>query len=452
MRIGIFDSLLMILTVLLGSSELAAQSDFEKPQVMSAQEILPVELQAGKGFKVADRVESNGYWNKYQVHSDFGDYTIERTSALRKLIFEVQMLLELKKFTDTKVFTDAAKEAGIGLVEAPIKGVGKLIDTVSSPDKLVATAKKIPAGIVGLFDFVSDKVQVGYDTVKGLAAKPDKSTAKEAGNKAVEGGSSLLGDYTGYNKRESEWYKKLHLDPYTGNEAVRSRITRIVSIETGVNVGFMFVPGLPALALVGQINHYVGLAERLALYADPQELRDRAAKDLKEMGIADSVSGAFLDNRAYSPIERALIVDALKRLSGVTGKEGYLKEIGDVKKESQASFHTEAIWYLADLYGADQALSSILVVRDLPAAIRKDGTAIAPLAMDRVFWTKEIAGSFRGFLQSVQKRKGVKRIELRFAADLSPLARQCLQQQPAVTIVERVEIERILKLKETTTS
>lgn len=372
---------------------------FEVAPIVALTTIVPEPLRAGKGFAVESPVHTDGFLGNYHVKTPYGSYQVRGRYALASLVHELSALEQLQKFSDSKVFLDAAKEAGISIVTAPIRGVQTVYEAVTEPSKTYETIKKVPAGVAGIFSEIGDAFDSGYRSVRravvGSNNKTDKADAtddlsEQAGDTATRAALS----YIGYNKREAKWYEQVQADPYTRNKPLRDKITRIASVQSAVSLGFKFVPGIGGLPYVGTITGVLSKAELISGYADPKEIRNKSKSALLTIGIPEEPVDALLTNKAFTPTALAAFVDALVRLSEVKAPERAVAAAARAKTVEGAWFHARALGYLARNHPA--AIATLERTGDFPVARLNDGRIVVPLPIDYLSWTAVAAEEVKG--------------------------------------------------------
>ena len=400
----------------------AAPGNWEKPPVLSAKAVLPAELLKSKYHTVQDRVENDGYNNHYVVTSPYGTFKAESTEALIYRINEISAIVKLKSISSSSAFASAAKDAGIDLVTAPVKAVGKVYETVKDPEKLGDTVKAIPEGIVGLFKFAARNVQSGYEAVAGK----DSSEAAEEG---VEAGSSFAEDFIGYTDAVNARYEELKIDPYTDNEIVKDEVKRIARVETGVKAGVHFVPGIGGIALIGDINKYSGYASFVAEYANPAKVRGEHQVALDALGVPAEVSKRFLDNKLYTPTLRLRIIRAAQTLKNVKGEEALIRMAADGPRSGEsAAYYARA----SELLAKQGSLRTVVTTTQIPAAVNTDNVLVLPLAVDYLVWTDLAGPLVEDTLREARAEMGAQSVRAIISGRASPRCQQELEARGVV--------------------
>jgi hypothetical protein len=422
-------------------------SQFEKPTVLSASKIVPPHLLKGPYHKVSERVTSDGYFNNYRIESNFGVMVVEGRQLLEIRVGEMNALAELDKLSSSTVFTDAAYKAGKGIITAPVRIVEKTAKTLSDPEKLGDTLAAVPEGAEKLFSWAYRKgkgaVQAVSDAVSSDRSdkKPAKSgTPNESSgvstSEAIDQGTKLGLKYIGYTKREREWFRKLHVNPYTSNETLKSEIVRVASIETAVGTAFRFVPGLGLLGELATFNTWYERAEKLALYEDPDSIGKKNQQELAALGVPEEISKQFLANQAYTPWSRRFISASLTSIGPkVPGHAEFIKAACAATNEPSTLYFVAVAESLEKLHKVTP-IKKIIASLYLPAAITKTNQLYIPLPVDYLFWTEEVAGIFKDFRVRTQKEARIASARMNIAGQASPLARKQLENL-AIVVIER---------------
>ena len=427
--------------MLFAASQTAAQSrtpaPYEEPPILSASKILPPMLLKSEYHRVSEKVLNNGYLNQYAIHSNFGGFTAGSTAMLVKRVHEIAAIAELKKITRSQAFADAAKKAGINIVTAPIRAVEKAADTVSDPKKLGQTIASIPGGVVSLFSYAASQVESGASYVyqSGKDVVSGESSASGTPAVGIDDAADLAGRLVGADKATREWYRKLGLDPYTDNQVLQDEIRRIVQVESAVKIGFHFVPGLGLLSEVSTFNQYVKRAEQMAAFEDPTKLAGKHRSSLEAMGVGEKQIDAVMDNQAYTPTIRALLIDGLEQLKTVKDRPEYVEMANRAETQETAMFFASAAQELAEVQASGEALAEIADGIRLPAAVTEKKRLIVVLPVDHLVWTRYVAAIAGQAIERTRSSYQLTGIEMRIGGTTSDRCRSELQAR-GVSLVE----------------
>jgi hypothetical protein len=423
---------ILLLGITLSASSALAQSQqpnsYETPPVLKASQILPPKLLKGPHFRVTERVTNDGYFSNYRIISDFGNLDVEGQQLLEIRVGEMAALSEMDKLSSSKVFTDAAVEAGKAAVVGPIKAVGKAVDTITDPDKLSDTVAGIPEGAEKLFSWAYRQAKGAASAVSDTVS-PSDDKKESSGSGVTTSGTLKAGkkaglEFIGYSKRERNLFRKFQINPYTSNQLIKDEIVRIAGIETAVGTAFKFVPSYTLIQGVGTFNTWYHRAEQLSLYEDPDEIKKKNAAELSALGIPEDVYKAFLDNPNYTPWTSRFITASLKNIGPKVPGHVYF-----IKAATQATNEPSTLYFVAiaealEKMHKDRPLARIVGSLYLPSGVTKDGLLYVPLPVDYLFWTEEVAGILRDFKARVLKEEKFTKAEVRIRGRVSPLAKQ----------------------------
>jgi hypothetical protein len=379
-------------------------ASYETTPLKAASDLLPTELRSGKGYSVESPIRTDGFLGHYYVNTKHGRFQVRGRYELMSLIHELDALKQLEEFSDSKVFLDAATEAGIGIVTAPIRGVQAVYGAVTEPSKTYETIKKVPAGVMGLFSEIGDAFDSGYKSVRRSVTGSDKKKRNngeadsdddnDLADQAEEIATKAALSYIGYNKREAKWYEMVQVDPYTRNKPLRDKITRISSVQSAVSLGFKFVPGIGGIPYLGTITGVLSKAEFISGYADPKEIKDKSRELLTRLGISAEAIGALLGNKHFTPTALASLVDSIGALKGKKGLERVVLAASRARSFAGGWFHARAVQYVATRL--KERTVSLERTGDFPVATLQDRSIAIPLPVDYLSWTEMAATEVRG--------------------------------------------------------
>jgi hypothetical protein len=417
---------------------------FETAPVLVASKVLPLKLLKGAHYSIDERVVNDGYFNTYTVRTSFGIFKPAGRPLLEIRIKEIQAIAELDKLASTQVFVDAAASTGKSVLLAPVRAAEKVVDTVSDPDKMIDTVKAVPRGAQRLFSWAARQVESAYEAAGDLVSsdkdKSDKGAADEKGfstTEVLKQGKNFGLGFIGYNKREREWFRKLQVSPYTSNHVLKDEVVRVAAIETAVGVAFKFVPSISFLSELNTFNTWYGRAEKLALYEEPDSIRNKTRADLVSLGVSEELIKGFLAHKAYTPWSQRLISSSLVSIGpSVKGHANFVRAALEANDEATALYFVAVAEQLAETHQA-RPLDRIVASLCLPAGVLRDGTLFLPLQVDYLVWTKEVAKVFTDFSKRVVVPERCKKAEVHIIGDLSPRAKMELARIGVVLTVER---------------
>ncbi len=412
---------LLFLTVVLFSGSVSAQ-DFEVPTIYKVEEVVPENLRSTNEYRLGNVVGHNGYLYLFNVYSIYGDYSVTGLPSLENLAFELKVLTSLHELESSQVFLDAAAKGGVDIVFAPLKTVGSIVDAVVNPSETWETIKDVPDGVVGWFDWASNRLGNASDDVKDTLAPKTPEQRKKADSLVEKGAKSVEKfslDYLGYNKLRRAWCEKTSIDPFTENQPLRDRITRLAEVETAANVGFKFVPTVIDVGVVGKIKGYMDKTKKVSLYADPMVANDKNKVMLMEMGIPEEDAKRFTKHKKFSSTMRTLLVHQLDEMPTVENKMGILTAAFEITSKEGALYMVQSLKYLVQLQIEGTKFLRFLLGAHVIAAVSSNGELIIPMALDRIIWTKEMQETIDDTVVRSNSDSSIKKIKIITSAKLS---------------------------------
>lgn len=194
----------------------AAAQEFESPPDQSVEALLPDSMAAGENFTVQDPVHSDGLMHRYVLESRFGKFDAYGRIDLELRIREVAALTQLSKISPL----DAVAS---GVSSGVMSEVSTVTDVAKRP---VETITGIPRGISHLFRGAVAEGREAATDVKGVAANSANGSgqSQSAVDKGRAAAQHYADRYFGGTAAERRWYKKLGVDPYTGNQELRQAV------------------------------------------------------------------------------------------------------------------------------------------------------------------------------------------------------------------------------------
>lgn len=423
----------LFLSVSLGivlASSARAQSQFEKPPVLQAKDVLPEALIKGPFHEVDPRVTNDGYFNEFKVRSKFGNFNVEGQQLLELRIGELNALNELDKLSSSKVIGDAMYEGGKATVMAPVNAVKKVANTVSDPDKMYDTVKGVPEGAEKVFSWAYRQAKGAAQGVSDLVTGDSQTDSKDISDGAsstLRAGKNFGLRFIGYTGRERELFQKLQVNPYSSNTILQDEVVRVAGLGTAVGFAFRFVPGLGLLGQLTTFNRWYGRAEQLSLYEDPDVIKEKNKAELRALDVPDDMIEQFQSSKAYNPWTRRFVTASMTALGPtVAGRALFIKAALQAKNEPSTLYFVSVAEYLEKVQ-KETPLKKIVSSLYIPAGVTKKGVLVVPLAVDYLFWTQEVAGIFDDFKNRVTKEESFSSVEIRVRGRVSARARAALE-------------------------
>ena len=406
-------------SVLVFAAAVAAASDFEVPAAIDAAKRLG-ERARGPHYEIQSPVESDGFLDAYRLKSDFGEWEIEGGAVLAIRLKEVAALAELSELSKTKVFTDAVAE---GVKRAT---VGQVETVQAFAERPVETIKGVPKGLKRAWKTYSGAASEAWGDAKEAKASGEGATGKEMTGKTVDAGKKYAAKYLGTSAAERRWAQKLGVDPYSSNEVLMKQLRAVAKVDAAGRFGVRFagIPSIPGLGYVRDLN-------KLVWETDPLELRQRNEAFLKGLGAQPETLARFLDNAWLSPTVQTLITEGLRQLEGVADRGRFVEQAGAIDSEAGAWAFTGGLRMLIASHRTRQPLVAALAGGAAPVAKSRDGAVLAGVAVDRLYWTEDLAAG----VDRVSKLVPGAKVEVALAGELTSRTREELARR-GVAVVE----------------
>jgi hypothetical protein len=364
---------ILLLTVIILATTIPMHAQGESPQpaatatpvayeplpTLDASVILQPQYFKGPNFTVRNPVPTYFGSNRYTIDSDFGVFEADGNEMLMRLVAEINAIAKLQAMSQTKEFTQAAKQAA----EAPLN-VAR--DLVSNP---VPTISSVPKGIWG---FLNQAGQAVKEAAEG------RQTGAEEGN-AVE-------NMTGFSKTKRDLAIKLGVDPYSTNEVFQRELNKVAWPaflgKFTVDLGMAAVGG----AALSAANWTSTLTETLR-DKSPTELRlmNRGLL-MNNMGVSRATADAFLNNNAISPTTQTILVAALAQLGNIPGQAEFIRQAATSQDEHDAIAFQQSVQLMANLNNTTPVVR-ITHLKGLTVCQTNNGNVVVPIQWDYVAWT-----------------------------------------------------------------
>lgn len=369
--------------------------DYETPGVRRASDVLAPALIHGPHYRIDEMVELVGFRHVFSVESDYGTFRVNGDAMLRRLMREITALVDLRERHTLAV----TGEASIKELLDPLNALKRL--AVEPVDTVVG----IPLGTKRLIE----------SAVSGLTR--ERGPYEDTDLKALLTVAS--------NKRRIAF--SYGVDPYSSNEVLQRELDRVAWAYTaGYGTTFLLilapVPNPLPLAMASLTT--VELLNDALERKGPEELFQLNRRQLKDMGIPDSLAGKFLVHRAYSPRHRTVITFSLKALDGVLGREQFVRAALETATEEDALWFQQLAEMLRRYHQNTGRLQALTTVESLPVGLAESGTVFLGIPADHLPWTERVEQVVARLKQQPRGDRQVRRYEVWLTGTLSARARQ----------------------------
>jgi hypothetical protein len=386
-------------------------------KTFKASEVLPAAMRKGAHFTVAEEVSIDGFYQQFQVKSEFGDIGADGRSLLRTRVTEVDALARLSEVSKGEVFAKAAGGA--------VLGVGKgVVSAVHDPK---ATAQGIGGGIKRMGVNLGRKGKRAADSAMKDDKKPE-GPDKPAEDKALDAAGGAANSVFGVNGAARRWAQKLGVDPYTSNPVLHKALVDVGKIDAAGSIVTKVVVPIPAVV---STTASVG---NLVWAKDPEELRKTNEGRLTELGVTKPVASRFLVNGNYTLTSQTRFIGALHEVKA-KGAADYVDAAAEAADEREALFFVESAEMLAGMHKKEPVTA---VLEDSRALVAKSGArAVVLLPVDWVRWSEALQKGGLEIAGRAKQELGASALELRVSGTATAAAQQGLGEQ-GWTLKERV--------------
>ena len=394
----------------------AIGADFEPPATFQASKVVPAELLKGPHHAVAEAVKEEGFYQQFQITSEFGNIGAVGRTVLRTRVTETGALARLSEVSKGEVF---AKAAG-GAVLNVGKGVASV---VTAP---VDTAKGLGEGVKRFGTNLGRKGKRAADSATKDDKTPEGSEPTE--EKALDAAGGAANSVLGVNSAARKWAKELGVDPYTTNPVLHKALVDVGKIDSAGSIVTKVVLPIPPVVST------TATAGGLVWGADPEALRKTNEGRLVELGASKEVASRYLINGNYTLTSQTRFIAALHAVKA-KGCADYVDAAAEAANEREALFFVESAELLAGLHKTQPVTA---VLEDSRAMIARTGTtAVALLPLDWVRWTERLQKSAIEIASRAKQELGAGTLELRVSGTVTPTAKAGLGAS-GWTVKERV--------------
>lgn len=375
--LALLASLFCTTSGLLAQTPSAAVSDYEKPPVLKASEILqPVYLSSAYHRVREDVIPDQGS-NHFVIDSDFGVFIARGNQMLHDRVKEITALARLREMSNTKEYAEGVKQAAM----APLEAAGNLIND---------PAETITSTVQGVGKFL------------GRVGRGAKQVA--SGEKKANGQESMLKTAAGVSSTKRQLCAELGVSPYSTNELLQEELDRVAWVmfagRMTIKAATMPISGGAGAAL--SALNTVDTTTGMVYDQSPSDLQAMNLSHLRDMGINEEAAKAFLGAKALSPWHQTQIVGSLEKMKGVKGREVLLRDATSMcDTEADAVFYQQTALLIAHAHIHGIMVDRIALVNGLPVCIGADGGLIVALHWDYAMWSP----SSKRFADAVQAMK-----------------------------------------------
>ncbi len=339
-----------------------AEPVFEELPELKASEILKPELLKGPHYVVRDPVPTASGMNQFTIDSDFGVFEANGNEMLLQRLKEIDAIARLQEVSRTDEF----KKSLMAAAKSPLNSAKNI---ARDPAQAISN---VPKGIMKFLGHAKESVE---------------NVGKSGGGN--DGDGNRMKDAIGYSDKKRKIALQMGIDPYTTNTVLQKQLDDVAWASWAG--GFTFsVATFPISGPIGAaltVTNLNSTVEELLREKSPAELEQINRSTFRAMGASASDTERILHGGAFTPTQATTFAVHLKALKGVANRGAFVKAAAQKSTtEADALFcvYTAA---LMNQINQKTPIARIVLLRDFPICVAKDGTIIVALQWDYAAWT-----------------------------------------------------------------
>jgi hypothetical protein len=246
-------------------------------------------------------------------------------------------------------------------------------------------------------------------------------------------------DAIGYSDKKRKIAVQMGIDPYSTNTVLQKQLDDVAWASWAG--GFSFnVATFPISGPIGAaltVTNLNSTVEELLSEKSPSELEQINRSTFRAMGASASDIERILHGGAFIPTHATTFAVHLKALKGVANRGAFVKAAAQKSTtEADALF---CVYTAALMNQIDQKtrIARIVMLRDFPICVAKDGTIIVALQWDYAAWTSR-AATFTDEVQKLAGKSGQSaHVSVGLSGEASPRLHQELEKR-GMTLQDRL--------------
>jgi hypothetical protein len=389
-----------------------AEAVFEELPELNASEILKPELLKGPHYVVRDPVPTASGMNQFTIDSDFGVFEADGNEMLLQRLKEIDAIARLREVSRTDEF----KKSLLAAAKSPLNSAKNI---ARDPAQAISNVPK------GIMKFL------------GRAKQTVENVGKGRNEDAGEG--SRMKDAIGYSDKKRKIALQMGIDPYTTNTILQKELDDVAWASWAG--GFTFsVATFPISGPIGAaltVTNLNSTVEELLREKSPSELEQINRATFHAMGASASDTERILHGGAFTPTQSTTFAVHLKSLKGVVNRGAFVKVAAQKSTTEADALFCVYTATLMNQINQKTPIARIVMLRDFPICIAKDGTIIVALQWDYAAWTPG-AAQFTSDVQNLAAQSGEnKHIVVGLSGQVSPRLRQELETR-GLTVQDRL--------------
>ena len=389
-----------------------AEVAFEELPELKASEILKPELLKGPHHVVREPVPTASGMNQFTIDSDFGVFEADGNEMLLQRLKEIEAIARLREVSRTDQF----KNSLVAAAKSPLNSAKNI---ARDPAQAISNVPK------GVMKFL------------GRAKQTVENVGKGGGEGDGEG--NRMKDAIGYSDKKRQIALQMGIDPYSTNAVLQKQLDDVAWASWAG--GFTFsVATFPISGPIGAaltVTNLNSTVEDLLREKSPSELEQINRATFHAMGASASDIERILHGGAFTPTQSTTFAVNLRALKGVVNRGAFVKTAAQKSTtEADALFCVYTAALMSQIH-EKTPIARIVMLRDFPICVAKDGTIIVALQWDYAAWTSGAAA----FTNEVQKFAGKSghgaHVSVDLSGQVSPRLREELENR-GMTVQDRL--------------
>ena len=389
-----------------------AEAAFEELPELKASEILKPELLKAPHYMVREPVPTASGMNQFTIDSDFGVFEADGNEMLLQRLKEIDAIARLRDVSRTDEF----KKSLVAAAKSPLNSAKNI---ARDPAQAISNVPK------GIMKFL------------GRAKQTVENVGKGGSEDGGEG--NRMKDAIGYSDKKRKIALQMGIDPYSTNTVLQKELDDVAwaSWAGGFTFSVATFPISGPIGAVLTVTNLNSTVEQLLREKSPSELEQINRAAFRAMGTSASDIERILHGGAFTPTQSTTFAVNLKALKGVANRGAFVKVAAQKSTtEADALFCVYTAALMNQIH-EKKPIARIVMLRDFPICIAKDGTIIVAFQWDYAAWTSGAAG-FTAEVQQLAAQSGKHtNVIAALSGQVSPRLRQELETR-GFTVEDRL--------------
>jgi hypothetical protein len=229
------------------------------------------------------------------------------------------------------------------------------------------------------------------------------------------------------------------IDPYSTNTVLQKELDDLAWASWAGGFAFSAAT-FPISGPIGAgltVTNLNTTVEELLLEKSPSELEQINRATFRAMGASASDIERILQGGAFTPTQATTFAVHFKALKGVANRGAFVKAAAQKSTTEPDALFCVYTAALMDQINQKTPIARIVMLRDFPICVAKDGTIIVALQWDYAAWTAA-AASFTDEVQKLAGKSGQSaNVSVDLSGEISPRLREELEKH-GMTVQDRL--------------